>query len=112
MKLVLPIPPANNRYYRHAGGRTYLSGEARRYKSLVAGARLVNETITGPVSITISVYARDKRRRDLDGYPKAIFDALTFAKIWNDDSQVDEMRVVRMPHDRKNPRVELEIINL
>jgi crossover junction endodeoxyribonuclease RusA len=35
----------------------------------------------------------DARRRDIDNYNKALFDALTHAGIWEDDSQVKRMLV-------------------
>jgi Holliday junction resolvase RusA-like endonuclease len=35
----------------------------------------------------------DARRRDIDNYNKALFDALTHAGIWEDDSQVQRMLV-------------------
>jgi len=112
VKLTLPIPPANNRYYRHAKGRTYLSKSGQDYKRIVSDIvrhLLDIETITRPVSVNVLVYPRDKRRRDLDGYPKGIFDALTEAKVWEDDKLVEEMRFKRMPPDKIIPRVEVEI---
>lgn len=33
------------------------------------------------------------RRRDLDNYNKALFDALTNARVWEDDSQVKRMAI-------------------
>lgn len=37
----------------------------------------------------------DRRRRDLDNMPKALFDGLTHAGVWTDDSQIDDLRIVR-----------------
>lgn len=51
---------------------------------------------TDRVSITILLYPPDLRRRDIDNIEKAIFDSLTKAGVWEDDSQVDEMHVFRM----------------
>jgi crossover junction endodeoxyribonuclease RusA len=36
-----------------------------------------------------------KRKRDLDNVAKTLKDALTRAGTWQDDSQVDDLRVVR-----------------
>ncbi|WP_159137369.1 RusA family crossover junction endodeoxyribonuclease, partial [Citrobacter braakii] len=38
-------------------------------------------------------YPPDARRRDIDNYNKALFDALTHAGIWEDDSQIKRMLV-------------------
>ncbi|MEY4713325.1 MAG: hypothetical protein RIS88_2775 [Pseudomonadota bacterium] len=37
----------------------------------------------------------DRRRRDLDNTLKATQDAMTHAGIWDDDSQIDDLRIVR-----------------
>lgn len=39
----------------------------------------------------------DRRRRDLDNYQKASFDALIKARFGLDDSQVVDYRVIKMP---------------
>jgi crossover junction endodeoxyribonuclease RusA len=43
--------------------------------------------------VEIILYPPDARRRDIDNYNKALFDALTHAGIWEDDSQVQRMLV-------------------
>lgn len=37
----------------------------------------------------------DRRRRDLDNILKALFDALTHAGLWLDDSQIDFISISR-----------------
>ena len=39
------------------------------------------------------LYPPDQRRRDIDNYNKALFDALTLTGVWEDDSQVKRMLV-------------------
>ena len=56
------------------------------------GARLA-----GRLRVTITLNPPDKRRRDIDNFAKAIFDALTHAQVWLDDSQVDDLRIIRGP---------------
>lgn len=53
----------------------------------------------------------DRRRRDLDNLQKAVFDALTKAGFWLDDSQVVDYRVVKMPVV-KGGKLELTITEL
>jgi crossover junction endodeoxyribonuclease RusA len=47
------------------------------------------------VRVEIIAAMPDRRRRDLDNIQKAILDALTHAGVWEDDSQVDDIRVFR-----------------
>jgi len=44
-------------------------------------------------AVEITLYPPDKRCRDIDNYNKALFDALTHAGVWEDDSQVKRMLV-------------------
>lgn len=48
-------------------------------------------TLMGPVSVIVTLYPPDRRRRDLDNFNKALFDALTRAGIWQDDSQIKRL---------------------
>jgi crossover junction endodeoxyribonuclease RusA len=50
---------------------------------------------TARLRISIFAYPPDKRRRDLDNLLKAPLDAITFAKLWDDDSQLDAISVER-----------------
>jgi len=47
------------------------------------------------VKAHISFYAPDRRKRDLDNHVKAVFDLMTKAQVWVDDSQVDYFSVSR-----------------
>jgi len=110
-EFILPIPPANNRYYRHARGRTYLSAEGKAYKQEI---KLLARPIMlkGPLRIEVEIHPRDNRKRDIDGYQKGLFDALTFAGIWEDDSQVDEMEFVRGENNKGNPHLKIKIFKI
>jgi crossover junction endodeoxyribonuclease RusA len=108
MKLVLPLPPSANRYYRNVRGRTLLSKEAREYReacAMAAAAQWRGKPITSPVRIEAHVYMT--LRGDLMNREKQLLDALEGTAIV-DDSQVWDMRMVRHI-DRKNPRVEITI---
>jgi len=47
-----------------------------------------SEPIAGKIAVMMEFNKADKRNRDLDNPVKQLWDALTFAKIWEDDSQV------------------------
>jgi crossover junction endodeoxyribonuclease RusA len=94
----LPWPPSVNRYYRNVRGRTLISAEGRQYRATVEA--LVGgtvETLTGRLAVTVYCHVPDQRRRDLDNLGKCLFDSLTHAGVWEDDSQIDDMRLVRAP---------------
>lgn len=98
MTLTLPWPPSVNRYWRRVGKKTILSAEARAYR-----ATSMQEVYfqgrerfgSARVRVTITAYPPDKRARDLDNLCKGVLDALQFAGVFDDDSQVDDLRIVR-----------------
>jgi len=104
ISLTLPWPPTVNTYWRHTivDGqlRTLISRRGKSYRFDVYAAWLVSaqrmaSAITEPVRVTIAAYPPDRRQRDLDNLPKAVFDALTHVGVWKDDSQVDEFSIKR-----------------
>lgn len=107
MKLVLPFPPSVNTYWRapNSGplkGRHLISAKGRAYQSAACAAiieqlRRLPKPSSSPASVEILLYPPDTRRRDIDNYNKALFDALTHAGIWEDDSQVKRMLVEWAP---------------
>ena len=51
----------------------------------------------GPIGLTLTFCPPDRRRRDLDNMLKPMLDALTYVKVWSDDSQIDDLRIIRAP---------------
>ena len=105
LTITLPLPPSANHHWRMVligkSPRMLLSSEGRKYRVAVA-AIVAREwplwsPLTGPLRVTVTIAYRDKRRIDLDNRLKPLLDALTEAKVWGDDSQVDDLRVVRGP---------------
>lgn len=97
--LALPYPPTNNTYYRHVGSRVLISAKGRQYKQRVWIA--FRKALPGFTKLagrlTVEVYATmpDRRRRDLDGIPKALLDSLT-GLAWVDDEQIDKLTIERV----------------
>jgi crossover junction endodeoxyribonuclease RusA len=52
-------------------------------------------TIKEPVKVEVMLCAVDYRRRDIDNSMKALLDAITKAGIYEDDSLIDELRILR-----------------
>lgn len=100
MIISLPWPPTVNTYWRNVKGRTLISKAGRAYRKLVGGLVLeqgANRQFADRVSVQISAVAPDRRKRDLDNILKALLDALTYAGVWQDDEQIDEIHMRRYP---------------
>lgn len=97
-RFTLPWPPSVNTYWRRAGHRMHISHQGREYRGNVAAACAMQATDrlgAARVRLTITAHPPDRRRRDLDNLNKAVLDALVFARVFDDDSQVDDLRIVR-----------------
>lgn len=101
LELELPFPPSANSYYRHPtkgklAGRHLISAEGRAYREeVIWKVAPLNINYSGRLAVTLSCHMPDNRRRDLGNVEKALCDALTYAKLWNDDSQIDDLRIIR-----------------
>lgn len=101
-KIVLPWPPSVNTYWRHPttgklAGRHLISAKGRAYRdavrTLIAESRL--DRFSGPVAVDIQAYPPDRRKRDIDNVLKSLFDSLTHAGVWDDDYQIEDLRIRR-----------------
>tara|TARA_A100001201_G_C4077469_1_gene197781 strand:- start:837 stop:1163 length:327 start_codon:yes stop_codon:yes gene_type:complete len=77
-----------------------LSRAGRKYREdalWVIHTQVTNEIVfSGRLQVVIEVYVPDRRKRDLSNIPKAVEDAITKSgKIWVDDEQIDDLRIVR-----------------
>ena len=103
IELELPWPVSENVYRRHVPGqpRPLISKEGRIYKLAVKGVVAMQEieTMKGLVEMQVELFMPDRRRHDTDNVIKILFDALQDAKVYKDDSQVDDYRVRRMRDD-------------
>lgn len=96
--LTLPFPNSTNSHWRTAKGRTYISPRGMAFREAVAlSKRLYGHSAPeGRLSIGVELYPPDRRKRDIDNFGgKSLLDALTHAGIIEDDSLVDELRIVR-----------------
>ena len=95
IELILPWPPSINRYYRTFRNRILISKDGREYRKTVLEQRrsAPTETLFGSVEVEIEAFRPDNRKRDLDNLLKAALDALTHAKVFEDDSQIADLRI-------------------
>lgn len=120
-RLVLPLPPLANRYWRIEvrqrtngnGFKTYYphvyrTDEASNYIHRTGKYAIANGVFPTlkPVKVEIDIY-RARRSGDTDGFCKVLLDALQGC-AYEDDKQVIELHARRFD-DKANPRVEVTV---
>ena len=111
MRLVLPLPPSANRYWRNVGGRVVKSAEARSYLGacqIAAAAQFKGEPMEGRLKLEADFYMDG--RGDLDNRVKQLGDSLQGIVFLN-DSQLWEIHL-RRHREPKLPRVEITVTSL
>lgn len=102
MILALPWPPSNNVYYRHDRGVTHLSAKGRQYRAAVHAAVLIQRERVGPMfgilEMRIIVCPPNRIQRDLDNLLKAPQDALAWAAVYKNDSQIKRLIIEEDEH--------------
>lgn len=89
----LPWPPSVNTYYRTFRGRVIISKEGRDYRKKVKAPERTEPVFSEPVTVEITAYRPDNRKRDLDNVLKVALDTLTHMLMWKDDSQIQDLRI-------------------
>ncbi len=100
IRLTLPWPPSVNRYWRAVSGRVLISRNGRAYRTLVGQIVACSDARrlgSARLAVVIVACPPDRRRRDLDNTLKATLDALSHAGLFDDDEQIDDLRITRGP---------------
>ena len=97
------------------GGRPrgYMSADGKALKEsyiLEAQSQWRRGLLPEPVRLNLTLYFKDKRRRDVDNYNKLVLDCLE-GVVYEDDKQVQQLFITKA-YDKENPRIEVEIIQL
>lgn len=112
IRLSIPFPPSTNRIWRNVGTRVLLSREGRAYRQRVAEAVMI-ACVQGfgrkKLALVIDASMPDARRRDLDNLLKAAQDAMQAARLYDDDSQIVDLRIRHAGIDRDNPRLDVTL---
>lgn len=96
--IVLPWPPSVNSCWRTVNGRTMVSKKGRIYKQAATRAVLAagaNKHLPGRLRVKLTAYPPDRRRRDIDNLTKLALDSMQVAGVYLDDSQIDELTIIR-----------------
>lgn len=94
----LPWPPTANTYWRRKGNRYFISPDGIKFRYMTCAICQPYENYFNKddrLKLHISAYPPDKRRRDLDNLLKSTQDALQYAKVYVDDSQIDHLTIKR-----------------
>lgn len=96
--LTLPWPPTVNHYWGQRGKGRFVKSEGLAFRAAVL-AEFYRARRQGfgssKVRVDILALPPDNRRRDLDNLNKATLDAMAHARVFNDDSQVHDLRIHR-----------------
>lgn len=112
ISIALPWPPSTNHMYaRNRNGGVRLTKKAQDYVQMVRVIAPGHHAM-GRLYVLLMVSEPDRRRRDLDNLQKVLLDSLTKAGVWADDSQIDDLRIVRLPYRIKGGRILVEVANI
>ena len=95
-EIMLPWPPSVNTYWRMWRSRMVISKAGREFRAAVAeqvAEQNAAKFDDRPVVVVIRAYRPDKRKRDLDNLLKAALDSLSHAGVFDDDSQIQDLRI-------------------
>lgn len=112
--MILPLPPSINSYYAQYMGRRILSKKGRDFKKTVYECCISkNERRFGDARIKLIVIINpaDRRKMDISNRIKSLEDALVYAGVIDDDSQVDQIYISR-GEIIKGGRCEVSIVQI
>lgn len=94
------LPPTVNHFYMRRSHFTFIGQKGLDYidyvKETVRESKMKHLWISfyKPIKVYIELYPSDRRRRDIDNLLKPLLDSFTKAGVWNDDSQIKDLRIV------------------
>jgi len=92
---------------------TYVSAAGVKFQKSVMAAVIKqisqHSPLHGRLCVSMLFHGPSARKYDISNFVKTTEDALTKARVWVDDEQIDEEHLYRGPIDRVDPRVEIEI---
>ncbi len=98
LEIHLPWPPSVNHYYVHAKNGMFISKKGKEYRASVKDyiyEQCGRLKITEQIMVSSILYPPDARTRDIDNYNKCMLDSVSDAKLWIDDSLIDQLFIFR-----------------
>lgn len=94
-KFRMPWPPTLNHWHQPRGNRIIKGAKAREYESKavahIKSLKLNDEALSSKLRVRLTLHPMINRSYDIDNRTKGIFDSLSTANFWLDDSQVEEL---------------------
>ena len=114
-KFTLPYPPSVNGYWRTFRNRQIISKRGRKYRidavNEIKALNLDDINIDSELVFKMTINPPTLRSYDVDNFTKGVFDALSHAKFWVDDSQVKKLVIIKGVKT-KFGNVEIEVNNV
>lgn len=121
LRFKLPWPPSANHYFVERAVISKKSGKAIVLKhpgtpgleyrvhvsNQLLAQRIPRRVLSGRLGVRIVAHPPDRRARDLDNLQKALLDALKHADLIRDDSDIDDLHILR---GAVTPHGELDVI--
>lgn len=97
IQLELPYPPSVNHYWGQFGKQRFIGKKGKAFRLAVAEACLDAQvqTMEGRLSVHVAIFPPDRRARDIDNVLKPLLDACEHAGCFVNDSQIDELHIIR-----------------
>lgn len=95
----MPWPPTINHWHQPCRGRIIKGSKARKYESdAVAWLKSIGlngERLANDLRVKLTLHPPTNARYDIDNRTKGVFDSLSAADFWVDDSQVVELSIAK-----------------
>lgn len=114
LTLNLPYPPSINHYKSIFRKQIRLTVKGRKYlndTAIIAQSQCKGPPLEDRLSVKIYAYMPDRRKRDIDNILKPLIDAMMQGKVFIDDSQIDDLHIIRGEVDKdKGIIVQISVI--
>lgn len=97
LQLLLPYPPTVNHYWGQSGKTRFIGKKGKEFRVAVAEACLDAkvQALDGRLAVHVALFPPDHRKRDVDNILKPLLDACEHAGCFYNDSQIDELHIIR-----------------
>jgi len=97
--LHLPYPPSVNHYWGQFGKQKFIGKKGKEFRMAVSEVCIDMElsTLDGRLAVHVAIWPPDNRKRDVDNVLKPLLDAMEHAGVYENDSQIDELHIIRHP---------------